>query len=106
MWPSQRLASIGLESWQGKAQARRRDRRGIRPIVTLLEERTLLSTLNLTVNTLADDPNGPISGYTTLRDAITQANASTDSQEVINFASGLQGTIDLTQALPDLNNNI
>ena len=43
MWPSQRLASISLESWQGKAQARRRDRRGIRPIVTLLEERTLLS---------------------------------------------------------------
>ena len=43
MWPSQRLASINLESWQGKAQAQRRDRRGIRPIVTLLEERTLLS---------------------------------------------------------------
>ena len=43
MWPSQRRASIGLESWQGKAQARRRDRRGIRPIVTLLEDRTLLS---------------------------------------------------------------
>ena len=36
-------ASIGLESWQGVARARRRDRRGIRPIVTLLEERTLLS---------------------------------------------------------------
>src|SRR5271166_5626480 len=36
MWPSERLASIGLDSWQGVAQARRRDRRGIRPIVTLL----------------------------------------------------------------------
>ena len=44
MWPSQRRASIGLESWQGVAQARSRDRRGIRPIVTLLEERFLLST--------------------------------------------------------------
>ena len=43
MWPSQRLASIGLDSRQGKAQTRSRDRRGIRPIVTLLEERTLLS---------------------------------------------------------------
>ena len=80
--------------------------RGIKPIVTLLEGRTLLSQLSLTVNTLADDPSGNIPGYTTLRDAITQANASTDSQEVINFASGLQGTIDLTQALPDLKNNI
>jgi hypothetical protein len=108
MWPSQRLASISLESGQRKAQARRRDRRarGIRPIVTLLEERTLLSALNLTVNTLTDDPNGPTSGSTTLRDAINQANASTASQEVINFASGLQGTIDLTSALPALINNI
>ncbi len=106
MWPSQRLASIGLESWQGKAQARRRDRRGIRPIVSLLEERTLLSTLNLTVNTLIDDPSGPTSGSTTLRDAITQANAdTTDSQEVISFAPSLQGTIDLTSALPALKNN-
>jgi len=43
MWPSQRRGSIGLESWQGVARARSRDRRGIRPIVTLLEERTLLS---------------------------------------------------------------
>ena len=45
MWPSKRLASNDLESaGQGVAQARRRDRRGIRPIVTLLEERFLLST--------------------------------------------------------------
>ena len=43
MWPSQRLASIGLDSQQRKSRARSRDRRGIRPIVTLLEERTLLS---------------------------------------------------------------
>ena len=64
------------------------------------------TTINLTVTTLADDPSAPISGSTTLRDAITQANTSTNSQEVINFASGLQGTIDLTQALPALNNNI
>jgi len=108
MWPSQRLASISLKSCQGKAQVRRRCRRarGIRPIVTLLEERTLLSTLNLTVTTLADDPVTPISGQTTLRDAITQANDSTDSQEIINFAPGLQGTIDLTQALPELANYI
>jgi len=108
MWPSQRL-SISLESGQRKAQVRRKDRRarGIRPIVTLLEERTLLSTLNLTVTTLLDDPTMPIHGQVTLRDAITTANAdTTDSQEIIGFAPGLQGTIDLTTALPNLNNNI
>src|SRR5208337_4801476 len=93
------------ESWQGKAQARRRDRRRIRPIVTLLEERTLLSTLNLTVTTLAD-PTGP-TGTVSLRQAIVTANADTiDSQEVINFTPGLCGTIDLTTALPNLANNI
>ena len=82
-WPSQRLASIGPESGQGPAQARRRDRRGIRPIVTLLEERFLLSTLNLTVTTLAD-PSGP-TGTVSLRQAINTANADTiDSQENIN----------------------
>src|SRR5208337_5649384 len=85
----------------------RRDRRGIRPIVTLLEERTLLSTLNLTVTTLLDDPTTPIPGQVTLRDAINTANADTvDSQEIISFAAGLHGTIDLTQALPNLVNNI
>ena len=66
--------------------------------------------INLTVTTLADDPSGSIPGYTTLRDAITEANeanaATPTNQEVINFAPGLQGTIDLTSALPDLGNNI
>ena len=56
MWASQRLASIGLESLQGKAQARRRDRRGIRPIVTLLEERTLLSNVPGTWTVVAPLP--------------------------------------------------
>ena len=105
MWPSQRLASIGLKSWQGPVQARSRDRRGIRPIVTLLEERFLLSTLNLTVTTLSD-PSGP-NGTLSLRQAINAANAdTTDSQMNIGFTPGLQGTIDLTTALPNLANNI
>ena len=39
--------------------------------VESLEGRSLMSTVNLTVNTLADDPSGPIAGKTTLRDAIT-----------------------------------
>jgi len=58
----------------------------------------------LTVNTLADDPSGPTPGYTTLRDAITLADAGTANQYVINFA--VTGTIDLMSPLPDLNNNI
>ena len=107
MWPSQRRGSIGLDSRQRTSQARRRDRRGIKPIVTLLEERTLLSTLNLTVTTLQDDAVTPITGQTTLRDAITTANADmTDSQEVINFAANLSGTINLMTALPNLATNI
>jgi len=105
MWPSQRLASINLESWQRKSRTRRRNRRGIRPIVTLLEERFLLSTLNLTVTTLSDP--AVLTGAMSLRQAINVANADTvDSQEVISFAANLQGTIDLTQALPNLANNI
>ena len=109
MPPNRRLSWMGLKSWQAGHRTWRRDQRDkrVRPTLTLLEERTLLSTLNLTVTTLADDPVTPISGQITLRDAITQANAdTTDSQEVISFAPGLQGTIDLTQALPDLANNI
>jgi len=100
MWPSQRLASISLESGQRKAKVRRRDRRtrGIRPIVTLLEERTLLSQLPLTVNSLAN------SGVGTLQAAIAQANDHTANQYLITFA--VTGTIDLTSALPDLTNNI
>ena len=105
MWPSERLALISLDSWQGVAQARRRDRRGIRPTVTLLEERHMLSTLNLTVTTLAD-PSGPASTVS-LRQAINTANDdTTDSQEIISFAAGLTGTINLSTALPNLANNI
>ena len=65
------------------------------------------TTVDLTVTTLADDPATSILGKVTLRDSITMADAgSTANQYVINFASGLQGTIDLTQALPNLANNI
>ena len=101
MWPSQRLASIGLDSQQRKSQARSRNRRGIKPIVTLLEERTLLSTVPITVTSLAD------SGTGTLRAAITTVDSGSDSnQYAISFASGLTGTINLTEALPNLSNNI
>ena len=35
-----------------------------------LEGRSLLSTVHLSVNTLTDDPGGPVANQTTLRDAI------------------------------------
>ena len=103
MWPSQRLASIGLDSQQRKSRARSRDRRGIKPTIMLLEDRQMLSTFNLTVTTLAD-PIGP-DGTVSLRQAINTANAdAVDSQVNINFTAGLHGTIDLTTALPSIYN--
>ncbi len=70
-----------------------------------LEGRSLLSTVHLTVNTLADDPSGPVAGQTTLRDAITAADSgSTTDKYVIKFA--VDGTIALTAPLPDLTGNI
>ena len=58
MWPSQRLASIGLDSQQRKSRARSRDRRGIRPIVTLLEDRQMLSGVPGTWTAIAPLPTG------------------------------------------------
>jgi hypothetical protein len=64
----------------------------------------LTNQTTLTVNTLADYPSGPIPGYTTLRDAITQADSDTANPYVITFS--VTGTIDLTSPLPALNNDI
>ena len=71
-----------------------------------LENRSLLSTIPLTVNTLSDDPAGPVSGQTTLRDAITAADAGSSANKyVIKFA--VDETIVLeTAPLPNLANNI
>ena len=81
-----------------------------RRLLTLerLEDRTMLSTIALTVTTLADDPITPVAGQFTLRDAINTADGgATTNQYVITFKQGLTGTIDLTtSALPDLANNI
>ncbi len=48
--------------------------------------------------------NADDSGAGSLRDAINQANASTDNDTII-FASGANGTITLLSALPNLANN-
>ncbi len=79
-------------------------RRGVarRIVLESLEHRTLLAT-TIAVNTLADDPNGPIAGSTTLRDAINQADAGLDTQYTIDM-TGLSGSITLVHALPVLNN--
>src|SRR5271166_4337750 len=62
-----------------------------------LEGRAMLSTVALTVNTLADDPLLPIPGQFTLRDAINTADGdATTNHYVITFKQGLTGTIDLT----------
>ena len=69
------------------------------PTLECLEGRTMLSTVPLIVNSLAD------SGVGTLRAEIGQANAgAATNQYVITFAA--RGTIDLLSALPALNNNI
>ena len=60
-----------------------------------LEERAMLSTIALTVNTLPDDLSGATTGQTTLRDAINQADFDTTNSYVIKFA--VKGTIDLTR---------
>ncbi len=75
-----------------------------RPSLECLEARTVLSSITLTVNTLADDPSGPVPGLTSLRDVITQVNADTADQYVINFA--VTGTIDLIDPLPALKNEL
>ena len=86
------------------APARRHQSRQ-RFMLERLEGRSLLSTVHLTVNTLADDPGGSVAGQTTLRDAITAADAgATANKYVIKFA--VDGTIALTAPLPALTGNI
>ena len=60
----------------------------------------------MTVNTLAEDKSGKISGYTTLHEAITQDNDSNRQTGNHQLRSYHKGTIDLTKALPDLSSNI
>jgi CSLREA domain-containing protein len=74
------------------SRGRRRPR--WRPAVEQLEERAVPTAF--TVNTLADE-NNPGDGLLSLREAITAANANSNpGPDVINFAAGLTGTINLT----------
>jgi hypothetical protein len=93
--PARRERTLGLAR-------RRAARRGL--ILEQLEDRTVLSTLFLIVNTLGDDPGGPAPGFTTLRDAITTADNDTSNSYVIDF--DVTGAINLASSLPGLDNNI
>src|SRR5689334_20248254 len=63
---------------------------------TLLAGGTAQAACNCTVDSLADPTEA---GHTTLRDAITSAEANA-GPDTITFASGLSGTITLGSALP------
>src|SRR5688572_10189185 len=80
--------------------ARSSSRAAARPAVVVepLEQRLVFSTI--TVTTLADTADAN-DGVTSLREAITAANAGPSG--TINFAPGLGGPIDLTGPLPRLN---
>jgi hypothetical protein len=60
----------------------------------------------ITVSTTADDPNVPIQGQVTLRDAINQMNKSDDPTNTISFAANVVGNLQLQAALPALSKNI
>jgi hypothetical protein len=71
-----------------------------------LEDRLAPAAMNLTVNTLNDDPNGPMPGQTTLRDAINTADQAANAGSTIQFQAGLNGIIQLQAVLPDLSQNM
>jgi hypothetical protein len=82
------------------AQSIRPRPRSFRPLLEVLEDRTVLSTY--TVNALTDTGAG--SGQTgDLRYCVTNATSGSDT---IDFAPGLTGTIQLQSALPTLNASV
>src|SRR5208282_5854551 len=106
---SQRVRRVFSSLLRGEASMSKSAIRRVhshRPSLESLESRALLSTVHLLVDTLADDPGGPIAGQTTLRDAITAADAvPAGDKVVIKFA--VDGTISLAaKLLPDLTGNI
>ena len=74
--------------------------RSRRPTFDSLEGRTLMSSIPLTVTTLADDFSGHISGQTTLRDAINTVNLNPSLQYNVTFS--VAGKIALQASLPSI----
>jgi Bacterial Ig-like domain (group 3) len=92
-----------LRSHRSRARIYRNRRNGVRPIVTLLEERWLLSTyvVNDSGDAALDSAVGPAEtsdGTITLRSAIEQVNI--DGGGTINFAEAM--TINPASPLPDI----
>ena len=83
--PKVRWWSATMRSLSRFAPARR-PHAGRRLRLECLEDRTMLSTVALAVNSQFDDPSGPTPGYTTLRDAITQADADPTNSYLISLA--------------------
>ncbi|WP_422928475.1 beta strand repeat-containing protein [Singulisphaera sp. PoT] len=94
-----------IQPWGFRRSGKDRDgrlRRGaIRPVVQLLEDRSLLATFTVTTTTDNDTTNGDTGS---LRQAIIDLNKSTDASNTINFninASGVQ-SIALKADLPEI----
>ena len=86
-----------VRSWSaisGSLPARRPQSRR-RFTLERLEGRSLLSTVHPTVNTLADDPGGSVAGQTTLRDAITAADAGSTANKYVSLPSLMFTTLDV-----------
>ena len=78
-------------------------RRHSGPQVEAMESRRLLSQ-TLVVNTLVDQTDPPGSATVSLRDAITQANSSSDST-TITFANGVSGSLQLVNGQLEMSGN-
>jgi CSLREA domain-containing protein len=88
----QQVTSTWEALFHGSRKRPGRTQRALKP-GRILEDRTLLAAI--VVNSLADNTTGG-DGLTTLREAVLAANASA-GVDTISFASGLNGTISLTQ---------
>jgi MBG domain (YGX type)/Kelch motif len=90
MWSRRRLGSICQGLCHGKVRGRRADRsaKGITPLVTLLEERTLLSQQPGTWANIASLPNTPDGGY----DVVVAATGS--DGRIYAIGGGSPGEVD------------
>ncbi len=94
------LLSLAKLSRRKASYSRRANHLVRRPRLEALENRQLLS---ITVNTLVDEADGVGVGDISLRDAIVSASPG----DVINFQTGLNGTITLIHgALPDISKSL
>ena len=87
---------------RGTVEARRRQRRRMRPTLLALEERALLSTFPVT--SAADSAPASAPAVNTLRWAVEQANAATSASSIEIELGTSPATITLLQGQLELNN--